>query len=819
MSRNVVDPDPEFTDIIIYKLAREDGNFAQNFYWLYRPWAIRSFTLCRKSNRIYYFNPTTKKLRGEISLENVELQLIDADHLRSILNGNVPPSSESDGFQPFVITNLVNNEIIYLAALDKETATKCGRILYPAAGMQVPAQFVDEGVNIQDMCVITSPSEKIIFQVLLCSLNGSGKTVLFHKLTNSRPQGKEVSPTLELQVDEMVFGMKHLQDHNHPLHQQLTVLLWDVPGAAKARNEWSNYVQGKQMLLFAVDATAPERFGEAKEALHKLVQEVGAEVFVVVVASKQEMAGAKSCSDIEKGLSLSKLSSGRRHQIKVIGGAANDQLRCELIIKAIIAAIDNTFRYEAAPNPTMEENQSNDDKILPLLSAQTDDVTDPPAMKPVPEFCLNPFLGALIYPEGPLELSFANVVMLSLDDAGKTTLFNRLIYSDIRETSTTIGFNVDTMSTFEHRLVTLWDLGGRKELRPLWQPYVDTAHMILFPIDVSNGERMEEAQQELVRVVTELCPRENVPVLLIAMKRDKENAMSMEELYARMSGILKPVMQGSQSSRVIEYVPYAWNNEEDKHLILNWIGFNARQHCNSTPPYDGWNDGPHKVGTFDDMTDKEIDDFLNVEFEDIVDVDRDESMSEVSSIADEENFDSNDESGLLGVLKLAVSVVSLDDAGKTTLIRTMVNGEIFTPMMPTMGFDLQILRPSKREEITVWDHAGHKAYRPLLKQYLPSTQAIIFPVDSSSSERLEEAKQELFRIATEVCPYQMMPILVVSTKQDKQGAINCDEMWSKLAVESLKELQPHRVIDILPSDINCKEHRDAIVQWLRQFYS
>ncbi len=187
-----------------------------------------------------------------------------------------------------------------------------------------------------------------------------------------------------------------------------------------------------------------------------------------------------------------------------------------------------------------------------------------------------------MFPDNRL-VSHSTAVILSLDDAGKTTLFNRLVYADTRETSTTIGFNVDTMSTLEHRLVTMWDLGGRKELRPLWQPYVDTAHMILFPIDVSNGKRMEEAQQELVRVVTELCPKENVPVLLIAMKRDKENAMSMEEFYASMSGILKPVMQGSQSSRVIEYVPYGWNNEEDKQLILNWIGFNARQHCHSIP--------------------------------------------------------------------------------------------------------------------------------------------------------------------------------------------------------------------------------------------
>uniref|UniRef100_A0A8C5IM33 ADP ribosylation factor like GTPase 14 n=1 Tax=Junco hyemalis TaxID=40217 RepID=A0A8C5IM33_JUNHY len=65
----------------------------------------------------------------------------------------------------------------------------------------------------------------------------------------------------------------------------------------------------------------------------------------------------------------------------------------------------------------------------------------------------------------------ANIPMLGLDSAGKSTLLYKLRYKDAFITLPTIGFNVDMIEAGKDFTLTFWDVGGQKKMRELWEMF------------------------------------------------------------------------------------------------------------------------------------------------------------------------------------------------------------------------------------------------------------------------------------------------------------------------------------------------------------
>jgi ADP-ribosylation factor-like protein 1 len=62
--------------------------------------------------------------------------------------------------------------------------------------------------------------------------------------------------------------------------------------------------------------------------------------------------------------------------------------------------------------------------------------------------------------------------------------------------------------------------------------------------------------------------------------------------------------------------------------------------------------------------------------------------------------------------------------------------------VPTIGFNVETLQ-YKNIKFQVWDLGGQSSIRPYWRCYYPNTDAILFVVDSTDSERLETARAEL----------------------------------------------------------------------------
>jgi ADP-ribosylation factor 1/2 len=94
------------------------------------------------------------------------------------------------------------------------------------------------------------------------------------------------------------------------------------------------------------------------------------------------------------------------------------------------------------------------------------------------------------------------VLMIGLDGAGKTTLLYQFKYAENVKPIPTIGFNVETMHINKLQ-ITVWDIGGQSKIRPLWRYYFQGSHALIWVIDSSDVERLNESKEELHSILNE----------------------------------------------------------------------------------------------------------------------------------------------------------------------------------------------------------------------------------------------------------------------------------------------------------------------------
>ena len=94
------------------------------------------------------------------------------------------------------------------------------------------------------------------------------------------------------------------------------------------------------------------------------------------------------------------------------------------------------------------------------------------------------------------------------------------------------GFNVETVE-YKNISFTVWDVGGRDKIRPLWRHYYQNTQGLIFVVDSNDRERAEDAREELHRMLNE--PELSSAVLLVfANKQDLPKAMPTAEVAEKL---------------------------------------------------------------------------------------------------------------------------------------------------------------------------------------------------------------------------------------------------------------------------------------------
>ena len=78
-------------------------------------------------------------------------------------------------------------------------------------------------------------------------------------------------------------------------------------------------------------------------------------------------------------------------------------------------------------------------------------------------------------------------LILGLDNSGKSTIVNKLLPEDEQNANDimpTVGFQIHSLM-IRDVMVSLWDVGGQRTLRPFWDNYFDKTQVMIWCIDVS----------------------------------------------------------------------------------------------------------------------------------------------------------------------------------------------------------------------------------------------------------------------------------------------------------------------------------------------
>jgi len=120
------------------------------------------------------------------------------------------------------------------------------------------------------------------------------------------------------------------------------------------------------------------------------------------------------------------------------------------------------------------------------------------------------------------------LVVIGLDDAGKTTMVASLQGEPPDGITPTIGF-ANAEFTINRCKVTAYDLGGGVRIRDVWRKYYSEVFGVVFVVDSCNNERLSETKDVLQKVI-EHEKIAGKPFLIFANKQDKEGALLGEDV-------------------------------------------------------------------------------------------------------------------------------------------------------------------------------------------------------------------------------------------------------------------------------------------------
>ncbi|KAF9525298.1 ADP-ribosylation factor family-domain-containing protein [Crepidotus variabilis] len=117
-------------------------------------------------------------------------------------------------------------------------------------------------------------------EIIVVGLDNSGKTSILNRLTR-RDVPNGVLPGTEKTIG---FNTETIQHWRH------SITIWDIGGQDKVRPLWGSYFWKAHAFVFVVDASAPERFSEAREELLRMPERRDIEKFpLLVVANKWDL--------------------------------------------------------------------------------------------------------------------------------------------------------------------------------------------------------------------------------------------------------------------------------------------------------------------------------------------------------------------------------------------------------------------------------------------------------------------------------------------------------------------------------------------------
>ncbi|KAI8622087.1 ADP-ribosylation factor family-domain-containing protein [Chytriomyces sp. MP71] len=130
-------------------------------------------------------------------------------------------------------------------------------------------------------------------RILILGIDGAGKTTILYRLQI----GEVVTtiPTIGFNVETVTF-------------KNIKFQVWDLGGQTSIRPYWRCYYQNTDAIIYVIDSTDRERLSISKDELLAMLQEEELKTAkLMVLANKQDLAGAMSAAEVSEHLGLTEL--------------------------------------------------------------------------------------------------------------------------------------------------------------------------------------------------------------------------------------------------------------------------------------------------------------------------------------------------------------------------------------------------------------------------------------------------------------------------------------------------------------------------------
>jgi len=130
-------------------------------------------------------------------------------------------------------------------------------------------------------------------RILMVGLDAAGKTTILYKLK----LGEIINtiPTIGFNVETVEY-------------KNINFTVWDVGGQDRIRPLWRHYFQNTQGLIFVVDSNDRDRISEARDEVHRMLNEDELrDAVLLVFANKQDLPNAMTAAEITDKLALHSL--------------------------------------------------------------------------------------------------------------------------------------------------------------------------------------------------------------------------------------------------------------------------------------------------------------------------------------------------------------------------------------------------------------------------------------------------------------------------------------------------------------------------------
>ena len=119
------------------------------------------------------------------------------------------------------------------------------------------------------------------------------------------------------------------------------------------------------------------------------------------------------------------------------------------------------------------------------------------------------------------------IIILGIQNAGKTTILYRLSIGQLVKTTPTIGSNVEEIS-YNNVKLQAWDLGGQESTRSIWDVYFVNTDAIIYVVD-SHDETYDESKTQFYKLLKNDALK-NAIILIYANKQDLPGAKSVGDI-------------------------------------------------------------------------------------------------------------------------------------------------------------------------------------------------------------------------------------------------------------------------------------------------